>query len=219
MNGPLRGEHVASHVGSVSALRRRISHCWSTAALLAVLVVLLAGRPAAAAPARTVGVVEFYALSPTPSFGGIVAEDYAAADASRLLPAVAGNQAAVISRDTVRQAEGALGWRPWDVLSFSRLAELAGRIGADELLVGWIRMLYVNTEGPGIGRLGFGQLLSGSSTVLLQIFDARQGRIVAQASGDGYTIGQVRAFVVEQVLHLATAQALPRVFAKFPPEP
>jgi hypothetical protein len=219
MTGPLHGERVASHVGPVAASRPRAFHRWSTVALLAVLVAVLAGRPTDAAPARTVGVVEFYALSPTPSFGGIVPEEYAAADASRLLPALAGNKAEVISRDTVRQAEVALGWRPWDVLSFSRLAQLAGRIGADELVVGWIRMLHLDTEGPGIGRLGFGQLLSGSATVLLQIFDVRQGRVVAEAPGDGYTIGQVRAFVAEQVLHLATAQALPRVFAKLTPEP
>jgi hypothetical protein len=219
MGGLRRGERGASHIGFAPASCPRAFHRWSAAAILAVLVAILAGRPADAAPARSVGVVEFYALSPTPPFGGIVAEEYAAADASRLLPAFAGNQAEVISRDTVRQAELALVWRPWDVLSFSRLTQLAGRIGADELVVGWIRLLHLDPEGPGIGRLGFGQLLSGSATVLLQIFDARQGRVVAEAPGDGYTIGQGRAFVMEQALHLAMAQALPRVFAKLTPEP
>jgi hypothetical protein len=204
---------VPSH-GNAKAFRRG-----GTLIIIGVIVAILHGLATAAAPARTVGVVEFYALSPLTPIEGGVPEEYAADDASRILPQIAGDQFAVMPRGTMRQAEAALGWRPWDVLSFSRLGQLAGRVGADNLVVGWIRLLHLDPEGPGIGRLGFGRPLSGSATVLLQIFDARGGRIVAESPGDGYAIGQVRAFVAEQALHQATAQALPRVFAKLTPAP
>lgn len=197
-----------------------LSRCWGALVVIgAIAAVLLHGHATAAAPARTVGVVEFYALSPLTPFEGSVPEEYAADDASRILPRIAGDQFAVIPRGTMRQAESALGWRPWDVLSYARLGQLAGRVGADELVVGWIRLLHLDTEGPGIGRPRFGRLLSGSANVLLQIFDARGGRIAAEAPGDGYTIGQVRDFVAEEVLHQATAQALPRLLAKLAPAP
>jgi hypothetical protein len=195
------------------------SRRWGALLVIGMIVVILHGHASAASPDRTVGVVEFYALSPLTPFEGVLPEEYAAADASRVLPRIAGDQFEVIPRGTMRQAEAALGWRPWDVLNFTRLGQLAGRVGADDLVVGWIRLLHLDTEGPGIGRLGFGRPLSGSTNVLLQIFDARGGRIVAEAPGDGYAIGQVRAFVAEEVLHQATAQALPRVFAKLTPAP
>ncbi len=189
------------------------------ALMVILIVVILHGHATATAPARTVGVVEFYALSPLTPLEGGVPEEYAADDASSVLPRIAGGRFAVIPRSTMRQAEAALGWRPSDVLSFSRLGQLAARVGADDLVVGWIRLLQLDTEGPGIGTPRFGRLLSGSANVLLQIFDAREGRIVAEAPGDGYTIGQVRTFVAEAVLHQATTQALPRVFVKLTLQP
>ena len=197
----------------------RSSRRWGALLVIGMIVVILHGHASAAAPARTIGVVEFYALSPLTPLEGGVPEEYAADDASRILSRIAGDQFEVIPRGTMRQAEAALGWRPWDVLNFSRLGQLAGRVGADDLVVGWIRLLHLDTEGPGIGRPGFGRLLSGSANVLLQIFDARGGRIAAEAPGDGYAIGQVRAFLAEEVLHQATSQALPRVFAKLAPAP
>jgi len=201
-----------------SRSRAKASRRWG-ALVVIVIAAILHGRAAAAAPVRTVGVVEFYALSPLTPFEGAVPEEYAADDASRILPRIAGDQFVVIPRGTMRESEAALGWRPWDVLTYARLGQLARRVGADDLVVGWIRLLHLDTEGPGIGRPRFGRLLSGSASVLLQIFDARGGRIAAEAPGDGYTIGQVRAFVAEEVLHQATAQALPRVFAKLAPLP
>lgn len=185
-----------------------------------VIVAILHGHATAAAPARTVGVVEFYAISPPPPLVGVVPEEYAADDASSIFPAVAGDRFALIPRGAVRQVEAAMGWRPRDALSFSRLGQLAARVGADHLVVGWIRRLELDAEGPGIHRPGFGfRLLSGSATVLLQIFDARQGRIVVEAPGDGSTIGSIRTVVAEQVLHEATAQALRRVLARVAPAP
>lgn len=202
-----------------SRSKAKASRRWGALMIVGVIAMVLYSRATAAAPARTVGVVEFYALSPTTPFEGGVPEEFAADDASRILPRIAGDQFAVIPRGTMRQAEAALGWRPWDLLSFARLGQLAGLVGADDLVVGWIRLLHLDTEGPGIGRLGFGRLVSGSANVRLQIFDARGGRLAAEAPGDGYTIGQVRAFVAEETLHQAIAQALPRLFTKLAPAP
>jgi hypothetical protein len=174
-------------------------------AAFSVLLLLAAGPApgaAAAPPAATVAVVDFYAITPVPPVSGLIAERFAADDLSAMLA----GRVRVIPRPTVQQAERDLGWRDGDVLKYGRLEELARRLHADRLVVGWIREL-VNTS-PGsdgtVPRMGNGPIM-GFAVLVVQVFDAAQGRIVAQVQGEGDAVGMVRLVLTEQVLHRALA--------------
>ena len=92
---------------------------------------------------------------------------------------------------------------------------------ADQLVVGWIGRLELDTGGPGVKSPteGGDHMLSGSATVLVQIFAAAEGRIVAEAQGDGSMLGQTRLLITRQVLHDAAGEAVTKLVAKMPPAP
>jgi curli biogenesis system outer membrane secretion channel CsgG len=167
-----------------------------------VVVLLIAGAiaaagmptPAAGAADHTVAVVMFYAPSPVITYPGVVPEEYVASDLSTILAASSGGRFTVVPRDRVRAEESALRWREWDALRFARLAELASAVGADRVVVGWIRQFTVEGNGGGGGQDfdlggGAGGLITGTAVVQYQIFDATQGRIVYETQVEGHGTG------------------------------
>ncbi|HYM67970.1 MAG TPA: hypothetical protein VEZ44_00095 [bacterium] len=171
---------------------------------------------AAAVPPVSVGVVDFYAPTPLPVIGAVIPERTAAAELAALLARVAAG-VAVVPRATVGRAEAAMGWRTQDALSFARLADLARAVGAGRLVVGWIPTLSLG--GAGNERLvpnGNGMPLAQAS-VVVQVFDAGQGRIVAETSRSASAIGIVPAILVRDVLRNALAPTVPWLVTQLTP--
>lgn len=198
----------------------RLVVCGSTAARTAVLVGALGlctGVTAAAAPPVSVGVIDFYAPTPLPVIGAVIPERTAAEELTALLVRGAAGGVAVVPRAAVGRAEAAMGWRTQDALSFARLADLARALGVGRLVVGWIPMLSIG--GAGDERLvpnGNGMPLAQAS-VVVQVFDAGQGRIVAETSRSASAIGIVPAILVRDVLRNALAPTVPWLVAQLTP--
>ncbi len=147
------------------------------AALLLVTAAVLPHPGPAAAAAPAVGVVTFFSPTPLPwAAFDVVPERYVADDLTASLAKAAQGRFAVLPRSVVEQAEQAMRWRTQDVLRYSRLRELAGRLHADRLVVGWIRTLEIMLGGsddmlsPSVSR----------AAVTVQIFDASQGRLIME---------------------------------------
>jgi hypothetical protein len=103
----------------------------------------LGGRVNGAAPAaRMVGVVDFYTPSPLGAFG-IAPERFAADDLSTLLAQAAAGRFVVVPRAEMARAQAAMRWENLDNLNFARLRAIAGAVGADSVVVGWIQLLAV----------------------------------------------------------------------------
>lgn len=189
---------------------------WTGGAALLVLtlVVALPGQAGGAAPAvRMVGVVDFYAQSPLGAYSGLVPERFAADDLSDLLAHAADGRFAVIPRATIGQAEATLRWQNADVLHFDRLRTLARAVGADSLVVGWIPLLVIHGgggmpmprdhDGNGAGPS------SADANLVVQVFDAAQGRLVAETRPSASVIGMTRVLLAERVVHEALEPAVP----------
>jgi hypothetical protein len=184
-----------------------------TLILAVVLVAGLSMEMVVAQPARGLGVavVDFYAPSPLPPVEGIIPEERAADDLSSLLIKAAGSQITVLSRGAVRQAESAIGWRGADVLRFARVEQLARALNADRVVLGWIERLDLDRGGG--GGLGGGgaarHFMTGFAMVRVQVFDARQGRIIFQVQESASEIGVIRGRVAEQLLTHVLERVLP----------
>jgi hypothetical protein len=179
--------------------------------LVIALVYGLSYQAAVAQPAQAarVGVVDFYTPSPLPPVSGIIPEERAADDLTDLLAGSAGQQVAVLSRVAVREAESAIGWQGVDVLRFDRLQRLARMVGADRLLVGWIQRLVLDRSGT--ERQGGGHFFSGFATVVVQVFDAEQGRLVSQVQQSAYEPSAIGPVVTERLLRRVLERAIPSV--------
>ena len=174
-------------------------------AVLLMVAGLRAPEGTASSSVRTLGVVDFYAVTPLGSFEGSVPERFAADDLSDQLTRAGGDRAAVIPRGVVRQAEASSGWRSEDVLRFEHLASLAHAIEADQLVIGWITMLDVETGGSHDGGPPMADV-----SVVVQVFDVAQRRIVAETrqSASALLFG-TRTSLAEQGLHLALSPTVP----------
>ena len=172
--------------------------------LSVTMAVSLCGHAVAAAPAAgMVGVVDFYAPTPLGAFG-FAPEQFAADDLTKLLTAAEAGRFTVVSRDSMERAEASLGWQGVDVLHFDRLRALARAVGANTLIVGQI-LLLDNLDG---GRTPPGA--SVDTNLRLQIFDAAQGRIVAETPQSASVVSPLeRDLRTKQVLLDALVRALP----------
>lgn len=172
--------------------------------LSVTMAVSLCGHAVAAAPAAgMVGVVDFYAQTPLGAFG-FAPEQFAADDLTKLLTAAEAGRFTVVSRDSMERAEASLGWQGVDVLHFDRLRALARAVGANTLIVGQI-LLLDNLDG---GRTPPGA--SVDTNLRLQIFDAAQGRIVAEIPQSASVVSPLeRDLRTKQVLLDALVRALP----------
>lgn len=141
---------------------------------------------------KTVGVVDFYAPIPLGASEGVTFERFAADDAADLLTRAAGDKLAVITRAVMQQAQTAMRWRDEDVLGSERLSTLARTVRADWLIVGLIPMLNIESRD---------RRFTGEALVVIRIFDATHGRVVAETRKWGSKAGDTRARLAEQVLH------------------
>ncbi len=178
--------------------------------LLVLAAVPLSRQAAGAAPAvRTIGVVDFYAISPVSPIVGVIPERFAADDLSGMLAQAGEGRIILVARRTVQQAEHELAWHDADVLRYDRLSALAQRLHADRLVIGWIRQLAVafDSGGDGFPPRGSGPIMA-TAALTVQVFDAGQGRIVAETRTDGDALGFVRPILTEIVLHRALEPAV-----------
>lgn len=200
---------------SFSAVARTIG------VLLLLAVLASAGTwpapPATAAGALpsspAIGVVSFYSPRPLNSAGGVIPEQFAADDLSTMLGSASRGRFVVIARDRVRQAEGVLKWRDADVLSSTRLGELARRLHADVLITGRITLFALNQEGWGASAK---RSYNGSATTVVQVFDSATHRWTWETTQSGHGRGASWSLAAKAVLHntvmrtvtpLATASA------------
>jgi hypothetical protein len=174
--------------------------------LSAMVAVSLFGHTGAAAPAAgMVGVVDFYAPTPLGPFG-FAPGRFAADDLSTLLTQAGAGRFTVVSRDSMERAEASLGWQGVDVLHFDRLHALARAVGANALIVGQI-LLLDNLDG---GRTPPGATVE--TNLRLQIFDAAQGRIVAETRPSASVVAPLeRDLRTKEVLHDALVRAVPQL--------
>jgi len=179
-----------------------------------VLAVILSPPAAGAAPGGRVrvGVVDFYAPTPLATFEGVFPARFATDDLSTLLAGAAGDRLVMIPRETVLRSEQTLRWRDADVLHFDRLRALADAVGADRLVVGWIPVLSVEGGGgsgppPPVGD-GNG-FPAADATLVLQVFDAHQERLVFDARYSAYELGGTRAELAIRVVGHALKPAIP----------
>jgi hypothetical protein len=177
-------------------------------------VVGLFSTPAAPAAVPAVGVVDFYARRTLASFGGATPTRFAANDLSQLLADASAGRFTVAAREAMEQAEAQLGWQGDDVLRFARLRELARAASVDQLVVGWITLLAVSVGGgnskPPDGGNGPPTALS---NLVLQVFDAGQGRIVGETHESGFAMGASPHLLQEWALHRALVPAIPALMA------
>ena len=175
---------------------------------LAAMIGLFA-TPGAPAAVQTVGVVDFYALRTPASFGGATPTRFAADGLSRMLADASGGRFMVVERATMEQAETQLGWRGDEVLRVARLRALARAANADQLVVGWITLLAVSVGGGGSKPPDGGNgPPTALSNLVLQVFDAAQGRIVSETHESGFAMGASPHLLQEWALHRAMAPAI-----------
>lgn len=166
-----------------------------------------------------VAVVDFYAPTPVPTYPGVVPEQFAADDLSVMLARAAGDRVAFIPRATAQRAEADLRWRADDVLRFARLSALAQTLHADRLVVGWVAQFVVGHEPNDEVATHGGGPITGFAVVVVQVFDAAEGRIVAEARTEGNGTGALQALVAEQTLHEALQPAIPLLLSTLAPRP
>jgi hypothetical protein len=159
----------------------------------------------AAIEPSALGVVDFYAIVPVEAVSGVVPQRTAADELSGLLTRAGDSRYTVIPRRTMAEGEAALNWQESDVLHFNRLQALARRVNADRLVLGWIETLTVGggSTGREIPRVSEGHPMDGFASLVVQLYDASHGRIIAEVRGTGYAQGVVRLRVTEQVLDKA----------------
>jgi hypothetical protein len=176
--------------------------------ILAAMIGLFA-TPGAPAAVQTVGVVDFYALRTHASFGRATPTRFAADELSRMLAGASEGRFVVAERATMEQAEIQLGWQGDDVLRFARLGTLARAVNADQLVVGWITLLAVSVGGNGSKPPDGGNgPPTALSNVVLQVFDAAQGRIVSETHESGFAMGAGPHILQEWALQRAMAPAV-----------
>ncbi|HYM92290.1 MAG TPA: hypothetical protein VEW91_11730 [bacterium] len=163
---------------------------------------------ATASGPTVVGVVDLYAPTPLAAFSGLFPERFAADDLSASLARAAAGRFTLVPRDAVEKAASGAGWRGEDVLHFDRLGRLARIVGADRLVIGWIAALDMSDSG-GVGPDNGGTPHMIDATIVVQVFDAAQGRIISETRQMGSAVGAVPSVLAEQALHRAVGAALP----------
>lgn len=164
----------------------------------------------AASHGGRVAIVDFYDVS-TARLAFDFPERFAADDLAASLTAttatasrtsIRGEGLTVISRVEVRAAESAMSWREDDVLRFGRLKALAGALNADWLVIGRIAALNVQWAGDGPNE--------NVASVVVQVFDAAEGRIIAETQQSASTIN-IGGGDPGELLHRALLAANPWV--------
>ena len=181
--------------------------CW----LLLALVPIPQARGSAAP--STVGVVEFYAPTPVPTFGGFVAESFAAEDLSRLLARSTAGRLTVVPAATMRRAERDMHWQTADALHFERLRALANAVSADRLVVGWIPLFNVGAGGGSAVPFADdgSEMPTGDVNIVVQVFDPGAGRLAGETRQEGFALGVTFWQVATGALHSALDRSIPEL--------
>lgn len=164
---------------------------------------LAAAGPAApvrAAERPIVAVADFYSPGAPPIAVATDLEPYAADVLTGLLVRAGGNALTVLPHSEVRSAERSLGWRSQDALNFSRLGALAQALHADRVMVGWITRVALFRQDI--------LVFNADVTVNMQMFDARQGRIVWQHETWGSGLSGIPDLAVQIALERALAHGV-----------
>jgi len=195
------------------AQRTRMTHSRRCLAAVAAVVLSFAPagvfcvRPAASAPAAVapadrpvVAVVDFYSPGALPISVVTDPEPYAADVLTGLLVRGGGNAITVLPRSEVRAEERSLAWRSQDALNYSRLGTLAQALHADRVMLGWITRVSVFRQ----------DILAFNADVALtmQMFEARQGRIVWQRETDGFGLAGFPDFAVQVAVERGLSRGL-----------
>ena len=164
----------------------------------------MSGPTSKAAPiTRTVGVVVFFTATPLGAYG-VAPERFAADNLSMLLTQAAAGRFVVVPRTAMVRVETALSWQNFDNLNFARLRAIAGAVGADSLVVGWIQLLAVGSDGGDGGPQGANVFCSSRSSIWRRT--SWWGQTGQAESAMGTT---TRDLLVQQVLHDAMVRAVP----------
>jgi len=170
---------------------------------------------------NVVGVVDFYAPSPLPTFAccsGLIPERFAADNLSDLLLHGGNERFTVVPRGAMQKAQREMHWQGADVLNFGRMLQLAQAVGADRLVVGWILLLDVVPEGGSATVEGGGPLYS-DVRVVVQVFDGTLGRLVGEAHAEKLAVPTVNPTQgAELALHLALQDTVPVVLRVLQPQ-
>jgi len=196
---------------------------WRGGARVALIAVVGLGGSAGgvAAASVSVGVVDFYSPAPEAVLNAVVPSRAAADELTALLAGAAGaGGVAVVPRAAMERSEAAIRWQNQDALSFPRLGQLARAAGTDRLVVGWLPI--VGTAGAGTmpppGSADGEGLTPIIADVVVQIFDADQGRIVAETRSSGVAIsGPAAGLGTLAVLRSALLPTVPWVIAHLAP--
>ena len=185
---------------------------WRKAALVLggiMVAVLLAGYQRPLVSAQTpinVGVLD-YAIPSSAQVAGATVARYAADDLAAQLGHVSHTQLTVLSRKSVRDAASSMGWKTADLVSFTRLAQLAKNLGANYLFVGRIE----SVTPPSTGSAGV------TATVRVAVFDAAASNNLGSATGNGLAaaVGG-RDAAIRNAVHNANGKALAGLIPKLP---
>lgn len=180
-------------------------HAFALAAALCVMFGgLLPARPAVSAPAPAdrpiVAVADFYSPGALPVAVVTDLEPYAADVLTDLLVRTGRAALTVLPRSEVRAQQRALGWRSRDALNYSRLGALARALHADRVMLGWITRVSVFRQ----------DILAFNADVALniQMFQARDGRIVWQRETGGFGLSGSPDFAAQIALERGLGSGL-----------
>jgi len=195
---------VENPTGRLDARRR--APAWAIVAALLVAGMLPAvpavSAPATVAPADRpiIAVAEFYSPGAPPISVVTDLESYAADVLTGLLVRGGGSALTVLPRGEVRGAERSLGWHAQDALNYSRLGALAQALHADRVMLGWITRVSLFRQDV--------LVFNADAALNMQMFDARQGRIVWQHGTDGYGLAGFPDFAAQIAVERALARGL-----------
>jgi len=187
---------------------RRGGSRWVGAAVAAVLA-LVSSSLSSVGAAQTIGAVDFAVRPPMPSISGLFPGRFAADDVTTLLERDTHAPLVVISRQTMAQAQTALGWRETDMTKYARLSALAERAQATYLAIGTIDRLALERQTNSSYRA--------TATVHIQVFTLVPARITGAVAGSGSAVASTSRTAAQQALHQAIEQALPSALAKIAP--
>ncbi|HKX19846.1 MAG TPA: hypothetical protein VJT33_17730 [bacterium] len=189
-------------------MTRPRDHAFAIAAALCVILGgVLPARPAVSAPMPVapadrpiVAVADFYSPGALPLAVVTDLERYAGDVLTGLLVRAGGGALTVLPRSEVLTQQRALTWRSRDALNYGRLEALARALHADRVMLGWITRVTVFRQ----------DILAFNAEVALniQMFQARDGRIVWQRETNGFGLSGSPDFAAQIALQRGLGNGL-----------
>jgi hypothetical protein len=174
--------------------------------VLVVLTLALMSHvaPGAAQGVRVVAVADFLDES---ADGGQIGAARLSADLQRLLAERGRDRMRVVAVDEVRAAMRARGYKPEDMVSPTRAAEIATAVGAEWIVTG--RWLHLDLDDLRMTDPIW--LMSGHATIEIRVLEAATRRIVLRDSFLGVAYGAGRWGLLQQAAYAALVRAAERI--------